>query len=333
MPSCAGAGQTCVYLGTAGDAPQRIAPTAHHTSMDLNALTLLVEIIDSGNLSQAARKLKMTRANVSYHLTQLEKGLGVQLVKRTTRRVEPTEVGLRLYEHGRNIRNELAAAQETITSLGEELQGRVGISVPSGYGQIVMSDWLIEFKRLYPGIVLDVLFENRADHLRDEVDIAIRVIQDPPLSVVARSLGNVRYVACASLDYAAQHGLPQTLLELRNAPLITAGVMGRQLRLSAYQGLERQEVVLEPTLISEHFPFLRQGILAGLGVGLVPDYVVQDAVASGEVLTTLQEYRLSIFGTHLYLLYLPNRHQTRAVRTCIDFLLEKARSRGDTSAS
>jgi DNA-binding transcriptional LysR family regulator len=295
--------------------------------MDLNALTLLVEIIDSGNLSQAARKLKMTRANVSYHLNQLEKSLGVQLVQRTTRRVEPTEVGLRLYEHGRNICNELAAAQETITSLGEELQGRVGISVPSGYGQIVMSDWLIEFKRLYPGIVLDVLFENRADNLRDEVDIAIRVIQEPPLSVVARSLGNVRYVACASRDYAATHGLPRTLLELRNTPLITAGVMGRQLRLSAYQGLERQEVTLEPTLISEHFPFLRQGIMAGLGVGLVPDYVVHNEVASGEVLTTLQEYRLSIFGTHLYLLYLPNRHQTKAVRTCIDFLLDKARAR------
>jgi DNA-binding transcriptional LysR family regulator len=65
--------------------------------------------------------------------------------------------------------------------------------------------------------VLDVLFENRADNLRDDVDIAIRVIQEPPLSVVARSLGNVRYLACASLDYAAQHGLPQTLLELRNA--------------------------------------------------------------------------------------------------------------------
>ena len=292
--------------------------------MDLNALTLLVEIVDSGNLSQAARKLKMTRANVSYHLAQLEKSLGVQLVKRTTRRVEPTEVGLRLYEHGRNVRNELAAAQETITSLGQELRGRVGISVPSGYGQMVISDWMIEFKQLYPGIVLDVLFENRADNLRDEVDIAIRVIQEPPLSVVARSLGDVRYVACASLDYAARHGLPRTLLELRNAPVITAGVMGRQLRLAAYQGLERQEVMLEPTLISEHFPFLRQGVLAGLGVGVVPDYVVQDKIASGEVLTTLQDYRLSIFGTHMYLLYMPNRHQTRAVRTCIDFLLAKA---------
>lgn len=294
--------------------------------MDSHSLTLLVEIIDSGNLSQAARKLKMTRANVSYHLTQLEKAVGVQLLKRTTRRAEPTEIGLRLYEHGRNIHNEILAAREAITTLGQGLQGRVGLSVPSGYGQIVVSDWLIEFKRLYPGIVLDVLFENRADNLRDEVDIAIRVIQEPPLSLVARSLGTVRYLACASQEYASLHGLPRTLHALRNSPLITAGVTGRQLRLSAYQGQERHEVLLEPTLISEHFPFLRQGILAGLGVGLVPDYVVQDKLDSGELLTTLDEYRLSIFGTHMYLLYLPNRHQTRAVRTCIDFLLAKAQA-------
>lgn len=113
--------------------------------------------------------------------------------------------------------------------------------------------------------------------------------------------------------------------------MITSGVIGRQLRLSAYQGLERQEVMLEPTLSSEHFPFLREGILAGLGVGLVPDYVVKDQIASGEVLTTLSEYRLSIFGTQMYLLYLPNRHQTKAVRTCIDFLL--ARARGETPPS
>lgn len=299
--------------------------------MDSQSLTLLVEIIDSGNLSQAARKLKMTRANVSYHLTQLEKAAGVQLVKRTTRQVEPTEIGMRLYEHGRNIHNEMLAAREAITELGQSLQGRVGISVPSGYGQIVMSEWLIEFKRLYPGIVLDVLFENRADNLRDDVDIIIRVIQEPPLSLVARSLGTVRYLACASREYAQTHGLPKTLHELRASPLITAGVTGRQLRLAAYLGAERHEVMLEPTMISEHFPFLRDGILAGLGVGLVPDYVVQDKLATGEVLTTLDEYRLSIFGTHMYLLYLPNRHQTKSVRTCIDFLLAKAQPEQETS--
>lgn len=111
---------------------------------------------------------------------------------------------------------------------------------------------------------------------------------------------------------------------MRTAPLITAGVIGRQLRVSAYLGNERHEITLEPTLISEHFPFLRQAILAGLGVGLVPDYVVMDAVQSGEILTVLDEYWLSIFGTQMFMLYMPDRHKTRAARTFIDFILEKA---------
>lgn len=295
-------------------------------SLDLPYLTLLVDIIDAGNLSQAARKLKMTRANVSYHLSQLEKSVGVQLVRRTTRRVEPTEVGWRLYEHGRSIRNEIVAAQETISNLGQGLQGRVGLSVPSGYGQMVMSDWLVEFKRLYPGIVLDVVFENRIDNLRDEVDIAIRILPEPPPQMVAREFGTVRYLACASQAYVAAHGLPTELAQLRTQPLITANVVGRHLSLRGYRQGEREEIMLAPTLISDHYPFLRQGILAGLGIGLVPDYVVEDVIANREVLTALNDYRLSIFGTNMYLLYLPNRHQTRAVRTCIDFLMDKARS-------
>lgn len=294
--------------------------------MDLQSLTLLVEILDAGNLSEAARRLKMTRANVSYHLNQLERSVGAQLVRRTTRRAEPTEIGLRLYQHGLAIQSELAAARESVTTLGQSLLGRVRLSVPSGYGQIVMSEWLIDFKRQYPGIVLDVLFENRIeDLLRDEVDIAIRVIPEPPQNLVARDLGPVRYVACASREYAAQHGLPTQLDQLQSAPVVTAAVIGRQLRVAAYQGEERREVVLEPTLISENFLFLRQAILAGLGIGLVPDYLMNDDVRRGEVLTTLDDWRLSIFGTQMYMLYMPNRQHTRATRTFIDFILARAR--------
>ncbi|MEG0975539.1 MAG: LysR family transcriptional regulator [Comamonas sp.] len=293
--------------------------------MDHPAFTLLVYIIDPGTLRRAASTLKMSRANVSYHLTQLEKATGVQLVRRTTRRVEPTEVGLRLYEHGRAIRNELAAAGETIRSLGKGLQGRVGLAVPSGYGQLVMTDWLIAFKRQYPDIVLDLIFENRVDNLvRDEVDIAVRVLPTPPDSLVARHMGEMNYVACASIDYARQNMLPQQPEDLRHVPLITSGVVGKQLLVRAYQGDVRKEIRLEPTLISEHFPFLRQGIMAGLGVGIVPDYVIRAEVERGEVVTTLRDWRLSIFGNNMYLLWMPNRHQTKAVRTMIDFLLERA---------
>ena len=301
--------------------------------MDLQSLTLLVEILDAGNLSAAARRLKMSRANVSYHLNQLERSVGAQLVRRTTRRAEATEIGQRLYQHGLAIQSELQAARESASALGQGLAGRVRLSVPSGYGQLVMSDWLIDFKRQYPGIVLDVLFENRIeDLLRDEVDIAIRVIPEPPLNLVARALGPVHYVACASRAYAQAHGLPTQLDELSSAPVVTAAVIGKQLRISAYQGGERREVLLEPTLISENFLFLRQAILAGLGIGLVPDYVVQEDVRRGEVLTTLDDWRLSIFGTQMFMLYMPNRQHTRATRTFIDFILERARMTPDADA-
>lgn len=297
--------------------------------MSPDALTLLVEIIDAGNLSEAARKLKMTRANVSYHLNQLERSVGLQLVRRTTRRVEATEAGLRLYAHGRSIHNELLAARESVAALGSTLQGRVRLSVPSGYGQIVMSGWLLDFKRRYPGIVLDVMFENRVeDLLREEVDIAIRVMSEPPQSLVARDLGPVRWVACAAAGFAQGQGMPVDLEGLRRAPLITAGVVGRQLRVAAYLGTERHEVVLEPTLISENFLFLREAVLAGLGVGILPDYVVQDDVASGKVRTTLEAWRLSIFGTRMFMLYMPNRHHTRAAATLIEFILARSAEAG-----
>jgi DNA-binding transcriptional LysR family regulator len=293
-------------------------------TVDFASLTLLVDIIDAGNLSKAASKLKMTRANVSYHLRQLEKTMGAELIRRTSRRMEPTELGWRLCEHGRAIRNEMASAHETVTNLGQGLQGRVGISVPSGYGHIVMTPWLIEFKLNYPGVVLDVVFENRIDNLRDDVDIAIRVLPQPPETMVAKDMGTVRYLACASKAFAQQHGMPTELSQLRTQPIITANVVGRQLSLRAYQGEERQEVMLTPTLISDHYPFLKEAILGGLGIGLMPDYMVADVIASGEVVTTLDDHRLSIFGTHMYLLYLPSRHRTRAIKTCIDFLVEKA---------
>lgn len=295
--------------------------------MDLSSLTLLVEILDAGNLSEAARRLKMSRANVSYHLGAFERSVGQQLVRRTTRRIEPTEIGLQLYEHGRKIRNELEAARESVATLGQSLQGRVRLSVPSGYGQLVMSPWLIDFKRAYPGIVLDVAFENRVvDLLRDEVDIAVRVMSDPPDNLVARDMGPVHYVACAAKAYAEAYGLPQALEDLDKLPLITSGVVGRQLRLSAYLHGERHEVPLSPSLMSENFAFLREAILAGLGVGLVPDYVVHDEVAAGRVLTSLDDWKLSLFGTQMYMLYMPNRHHTRAASTFIEFMLERARA-------
>ncbi|MDT4866907.1 LysR substrate binding domain protein [compost metagenome] len=141
---------------------------------------------------------------------------------------------------------------------------------------------------------------------------------------MARELAQVRYVACASTEFARTTGLPEDLEALMHLPLITSSVVGRELRLAAYKDEVRQEVTLNPTLASENFQFLREAILSGLGIGLVPSYVVEDDVKMGHVVTALDAWRLSIFGTRLFLLRMPGRYQTQAVRTFIDFIVEKA---------
>lgn len=295
--------------------------------MDPNALSLFVDIVDAGNLSAADRHLKMSRANISYHLSQLERAAGLQLLRRTTRQVELTEVGERLYQHGKTIRDATLAAREAVAVFGKSLNGSVRLSVPTGFGHLVMSDWLIEFKKLYPEIALDLLFDNRVDDLLgNEVDVAVRVMSEPPQQMIATLLTQVRYVTCASVEYFKQHPLPRHPEDLAKVPLITSAVEGRELRVSAYQGDTRQEVALRPTLASENFQFLREAILAGLGVGLIPDYVVAEDLAQKRVKTALNDWRLSVFGTRMFLLRLPDRYQTLATRTLIDFLVNKARA-------
>ena len=143
--------------------------------------------------------------------------------------------------------------------------------------------------------------------------------------LVAREMGPVHYVACASREYAQANGLPQQVDDLRGVPLVSASVVGRQLRMSAYRDEERHVLTLEPTLVSENFVFLRQAVMAGVGVGILPDYVVEEDVRRGDVLTALSDWHLRIFGDRMFMLYMPNRHHTRATSTFIDFVLERAR--------
>jgi molybdenum-dependent DNA-binding transcriptional regulator ModE len=104
--------------------------------MDLNALKLFVEIVDSGSLSAAARRLHTSRSNVSQRLKIFERAIGVQLLRRSTRHTEPTQVGYALYEHGSKVIRELAGAAAAVATLGKSLHGHLRISVPTILGQL-----------------------------------------------------------------------------------------------------------------------------------------------------------------------------------------------------
>lgn len=298
--------------------------------MDLGGLSLLVDIIEAGNLSRAAVRLGMSRANVSHRLNQFERQIGQQLLRRTTRQVEPTELGLRLYAHGRAIRQEAMAADESVDSLGQSLQGTVRLSVPSGYGQLQMSGWLTEFMRMHPGITLEVIFDNDIEDLmQGAVDFAVRVMTEPPESLVACKLGDVLYEACATPQFLAQHGHPDSLLALKRVPLITSALTGQKLRTAGMNGARPTELRISPRLMSPNFHFLRDAVLQGLGVAVVPRYMVAAELASGALeRLPLPPGSLDFLATRQYLLYMPSHYQTRAITTLIDFLREKAAAEG-----
>lgn len=295
--------------------------------MNLATLSLLVDIIEAGNLSKAATRLGVSRASVSQRLNQLERELGQQLLRRTTRQIEPTELGWKLYEHGRAMRQELLAASESVSSLGQGLQGTVRLSVPSGYGQLAMSSWLTEFMQLHPDVTLEVVFDNDIeDLLEGAVDFAMRVMAEPPASLVARNMGPVHYVACAAPALVREHGMPDSLAQLHQVPLITSNLTGQKLRLAGHRVGRSAELRIKPRLMSANFYFLRDAILQGLGVGVVPDYMVREPLQRGELVQLpFTPGSLDFLSTHKYLLYMPTRYQTRAITTLIDFLLDKAR--------
>lgn len=294
--------------------------------MDLHALSLLVDIIEAGNLSRAAHKLGMSRANVSKRLNQFEKQLGAELLRRTTRQLEPTELGWQLYEHARNIRHELMAANESLENLGRSLSGTVRLNVPSGYGQHMMSQWFMEFMRLHPRITLDVIFDNSLEDLvKGTVDFSIRVLGDVPSNVVAQRLGAVEYVACAAPALVEVMGKPESLAALKKLPLITSRLTEQKMRLAGHTQPAGQHQPVRPRLMSANFFFLRDAILQGLGVGVVPNYMVAQEIAQGTLVQLpLTAEELAFLSAHMYLLYMPSRYQTKAQATLIAFLRDKS---------
>lgn len=296
--------------------------------MDLNALGLLVDIIETGNLSKAATRRGMGRAAVSHRLAQFEQSLGRQLLRRTTRQIEPTELGWKLYRHGLSIRQELQAAEDSVNSEGEAPQGLVRLSVPSGFGQLVMARWLTEFMQRHPLVSLEVIFDNTVEDLMaGAVDCAVRVMSEPPANLMARHLGPVQYVACATPAVAQAAGRPHTLEALLRQPLISSALTAQKLRMAGLlpeRGPEGAHVRLR--LVSPNFYFLRDALLQGLGVGLMPDYMVQEAMNQGALEPLpLSPESLGFLTTAMFLLHLPTRYPSRPMTLLLDFLEERSK--------
>jgi DNA-binding transcriptional LysR family regulator len=196
------------------------------------------------------------------------------------------------------------------------------LSVPTGLGHTMISPLLVRFKQRYPDITLDVVFDNRIHNLvSEDVEVALRIISTPPDSVVATEIGGVDWLLCAAPSYLAGRTPPAQLADLTTHAIVCASPIGQKLKVSGTRDgtAEREQVVLEPTLSSENFAFLKEAVVGGLGIGIFRSMQwTRNWPAALESL--LGDYQISAFGSKLYMLTMPNRYQTMATRYLLTFL-------------
>ncbi|MBB5215376.1 LysR family transcriptional regulator [Parapusillimonas granuli] len=289
--------------------------------MDLNSLHFFIDIVDAGSLSAAARKRNMSRANLSYRLKAFEDALGAQLLRRTTKSMQLTEIGAAVYKHGRNMLQELAAVNDVVSSAAGSVSGHVRLSVSAGLGHLALSDTLVRFRRDHPGVTFDVVFSNQISNLVEEgIDIALRVLSRPPANSMAVELADVDWVVCSSPEYMRGRPPIHVLEDLQRLDIVCASAVGAALSVTGRYAGGSRSVELDPVLRSDNFVFLKQAVMEGGGVGFLPRYMLRDELESGRLVRHLEYYRISVFGAKIFLLTPPTRYQTAAARALIQAL-------------
>jgi DNA-binding transcriptional LysR family regulator len=291
--------------------------------MDLNLIGLFIEIVESHSLSAAARKLGMTRSNISQRLKLLERETGAQLLRRSTRNFELTQAGHTLYDCGQRMLEDLSTARAAIDSLGQTLSGRVRISVPTGFGRMFIGSKLLEFARMHPGITLNVTFNNRIEDLiAAEVDVALKITATPPLDYVARNICSIDWNLYASSGYVEKHGPIDSPEDLERQTLVASPYPERRVTMTLTHQQDEADIhtiTMQPALQSSDYPFLAEAVCLGMGVGLLPAYVPYAPMSRG-LLRILPQYRVAGLQNTLYIVTLPNRYPSPATQALIDYL-------------
>ncbi|ATM92761.1 LysR family transcriptional regulator [Klebsiella aerogenes] len=253
---------------------------------DLNAIPVFVAVVECGNFAQAAEKLNVTRSAVGKSISRLEQRLGVALFQRTTRRQALTEEGEVFYLQSRRALDNLRDAENEIQRGKTLVQGRLRISLPVLFGQRCVAPILFPLSQRYPELKLELSFSDRQVNLFEEgFDMAIRIgaLSDSSF-LKARRLGQHGMILCASPLYLHNQPAPQTAEELHEHLTIGylyAGQMQKwHLRDTHGAALAFRP---QPGLAMDDFAAIAAAAKSGLGIAWLPDWLVADEIARGEL--------------------------------------------------
>jgi len=286
-------------------------------------LQAFVGVVEAGSFTAAAERLDIAKSAVSRRISGLEERLGVQLLHRTTRRLNLTDTGQSFYEHSARILADLDEAEAAVAQEHGELRGNLRVALPMSFGLRHMSEPIAEFSRLHPRVTFDFhLNDRRIDLVEEGIDVAIRIARLADSSMIARRLFEARTVVCASPDYLERRGTPQTPEDLLDHDCLAYSNLadpGRWVCTDAAG--ERHAVDVHVAMTASSGDFLCAAAAEGLGIAVQPTFIAGDAIGRGELLPILTAYEWPV--TPAYAIYPPTRHLSYRVREFIDFLADR----------
>ena len=291
---------------------------------DLEAWAIFAQVVEHRSFSGAAESIGVSKATVSKAITRLEAHLAQSLFHRTSRRLTLTESGKGLAEHAARILAEANLAEEAARDAATAPSGLVRMTAPMTLGLLHVAPLIAEFLAKHPGIEIDLnLTDGKVDIVADGFDVALRIADLPDSSLRSRRLGPVTAHIVAAPSYLQLHGRPTHPAQLGERPCFAYTNVTGPWR---FQGPDGGEAAVRPKgpLSANSGDALLPALRAGLGIGILPDFIVGPDLASGTLEAILTGWTLPPIALHL--LTPPSNLRPARVETLIAFLVDRMRS-------
>jgi DNA-binding transcriptional LysR family regulator len=291
----------------------------------LPEMVTFARVAERGSFSAAAIELQITPSAASRHVSRLEKALGLQLIRRTTRQFRLTDAGKEAFEKCSEL---VAAAQGTMQvaqRFMEKPQGLIQVSAPKAFAKHVLHPLILEFLQRYPAVDVRLLVTDRkVDPIHEGVDLIVQLTKHPPENLASRKLMQVQHIVCASPAFLAKTHPIHHPSDLTGLSCLYIGETEKDNWWRFCRGRDVEDVLVKGRYVANHSEIRLDAIVAGIGVGCVPDFVAQRALEQGLVQRILPDWELdaNYHGT-VHILYPPNRFLAPKCRVFIDFLAER----------
>jgi DNA-binding transcriptional LysR family regulator len=289
---------------------------------DLTTMALFAEVVEKGSFTAAARASGMAKATVSRRIAELERRLGVRLLRRTTRQLTLTEEGRRVYERCVQIVAAAKDATELLIDTSSRPAGILRVATSTAFAQLHLTSAVVDFLEQHPDIQLQLLPRSSpSDLVAEEIDVAIRVGQVGDSSLVVRRLASDSVVVVGSSEYLRRSGTPQTLQDLQKHVSMRFSWEAEHPRWRFRGRQDRSSNGLRGNLVASDATVIREAACLGLGLAMLPSHIVAPDVRAGRLIRVLERAQLAELPINV--VYVSRRNLPLRVRAFVDFLIAR----------